>query len=187
MNLSKSRFIAGLQCLKRMYLQVHSPDLAEEPDEKSQAVMEQGQEVGRWARKLFPGGALIEAGHEELDKALAQTEQAVANKQLPALFEATFAHDKILARVDILERLPKGRWRLIEVKSSTSLKDHYVYDVAIQRLILKGCGLNVVPCLMHLNREYVYDGKRYDVEKLFATQDLTAEVTGLAKLSQLRG
>jgi len=181
MNLSKSRFIAGLQCLKRMYLQVNSPDLAEEPDEKSQAVMEQGQEVGRWAQKLFPGGALIEAGHEELNKALAQTEQAVANKQLPAVFEATFAHDKILARVDILERLPKDRWRLIEVKSSTGLKDRYVYDVAIQRLILKGCGLNVVSCLMHLNREYVYDGKRYDVKKLFATQDLTAEVKALEK------
>ena len=28
MNLSKSRFMAGLQCLKRLYLQVHEPDLA---------------------------------------------------------------------------------------------------------------------------------------------------------------
>lgn len=36
-------------------------------------------------------------------------------------------HDKILARVDILERLSGDRWRLIEVKSSTDLKDHYLY------------------------------------------------------------
>src|ERR1039457_90883 len=68
-------------------------------DEKTQAVMEQGQEVGRCAQKMFPGGLLIEAEHKELGKALEQTEQAVAKKQLPAVFEATFVHDKILARV----------------------------------------------------------------------------------------
>jgi hypothetical protein len=52
MNLSKSRFMAGLQCLKRLYLQVHKPGLAGELDERSWAVIEQGQEVGRLAQKL---------------------------------------------------------------------------------------------------------------------------------------
>jgi hypothetical protein len=64
MGLSKSKFIAGLQCLKRLYLEVHQPELASEPDEQSKAVFEQGHEVGRWAHKMFPGGVLIEAGHE---------------------------------------------------------------------------------------------------------------------------
>ena len=103
----------------------------------------------------------------------------MADKQHPAIFEATFTHDNILARVDILERLPRNKWRLIEVKSSTSLKDYYLYDVAIQRLILEGLGMKVVPCLMHLNREYVYDGKQYDLEKLFVIRDLTAETAAL--------
>src|ERR1039458_10191914 len=152
MNLSKSKFVAGHQCLKRLYLQIHEPDLACDADEKTQAVMEQGHEVGRWAQKMFPGGLLIEAGHEELGQAIEQTEQAVAKKHLPAVFEATFVHDKILARVDILERLPRDRWRLIEVKSSTSLKDYYLYDVAIQKFILEGRGMKVVPYLMHLNQ-----------------------------------
>jgi hypothetical protein len=31
-KLSKSKFIAGCQCLKRLYLQVHEPELAAEPD-----------------------------------------------------------------------------------------------------------------------------------------------------------
>jgi hypothetical protein len=59
MGLSKSRFIAGLQCLKRLYLEVHQPELASEPDEQSMALFEQGCEVGRWAQKVFPGGVLI--------------------------------------------------------------------------------------------------------------------------------
>jgi hypothetical protein len=66
MWLSKSRFVAGLQCLKRLYLEVHQPELAGELDEQSMAVIEQGQEVGRWAQKAFPGGVLVEAGREEL-------------------------------------------------------------------------------------------------------------------------
>jgi len=179
MRLSKSKFIAGLQCLKRLYLEVHQPDLAGEPDEQTMAVFEQGHEVGQWAQKGFPGGVLIEAGHEEIGKALRQTEQAVADKQHPAIFEATFTHDNVLARVDILERLPRNKWRLIEVKSSTKAKDYHHYDVAIQRLILEGLGMNVIPCLMHLNREYVYDGKQYDLKELFVIEDLTDETAAL--------
>lgn len=179
MYLSKSRFIAGHQCLKRLYFQVHEAGLAGEADKKTQAVMEQGQEVGRWAQKMFPGGLLIEAGHEELGEALEQTEQAVAKNDLPAVFEGAFAHDKILARVDILERLPRDRWRLIEVKSSTALKDYHLYDVAIQRLILEGLGMKVAPCLMLLNREYVYDGKQYDLKGLFITRDLTDQTNAI--------
>jgi predicted RecB family nuclease len=179
MGLSKSRFIAGLQCLKRLYLEVHQPELAGELDEQSMAVFEQGHEVGRWAQKVFPGGVLIEAGHEEMDKALRQTEQLVIDNQHQAIFEATFTQDNILARVDILERRPRNKWRLIEVKSSTRLKDYYLYDVAIQRLILEGLGMKVVPCLMHLNREYVYDGKQYELEKLFVIRDVTKEITAL--------
>jgi hypothetical protein len=179
MWLSKSRFIAGLQCLKRLYWEVHQPELAPEPDEKSLAVFEQGYEVGRWAQKAFPGGMLIEAGPQEMGKALKQTGRAVADNQCPAIFEATFSYDNILARVDILERLPRNKWRLIEVKSSTKVKDYYVYDVAIQGLILEGLGMKVIPCLMHLNREYVYDGEQYDLKELFVIEDLTDETAAL--------
>ena len=31
MKLSKSRFVAGCQCLKRLYWQVHEPELLEKP------------------------------------------------------------------------------------------------------------------------------------------------------------
>jgi len=84
MWLTKSKFIAGRQCLKRLYLEVHQPELAAEPDERSMAVFEQGHEVGRWAQKMFPGGVLIEAGPEEMGKALQQTEAAVAGRHSTA-------------------------------------------------------------------------------------------------------
>ncbi len=59
MRLSKSKFVAGCQCLKRLYLQVHQPELAAEPDAAADAIIEQGREVGMLARQLFPGGVEV--------------------------------------------------------------------------------------------------------------------------------
>ena len=33
MRISKTKFVAGCQCLKRLYLQVHDPELAAEPED----------------------------------------------------------------------------------------------------------------------------------------------------------
>ena len=55
-RISKSKFVAGCQCLKRLYLQVHQPKLAAEPDGAAEAIIEQGREVGMFSpARLFPG------------------------------------------------------------------------------------------------------------------------------------
>jgi hypothetical protein len=59
-KLSKSKFLAGCQCLKRLYLQVYEPEAAAEPDEEQLAKFEQGYEVGRLATEAFPGGVRVE-------------------------------------------------------------------------------------------------------------------------------
>ena len=58
-NLSKSKYLAGLQCLKRLYLQCYHPELAGEVDEQQQALFDQGTEVGLFAQKVFPSGVLL--------------------------------------------------------------------------------------------------------------------------------
>jgi len=180
MKLSKSRYTAGLQCHKRLYLLVHHRELAAPPDEGIQARFDQGIEVGRLARNVFQAGVLVEADHTELAKALAQTSSLVRDGNVPAIFEATFDHGSVLVRVDVLQRIEEGeRWRLIEVKSSAGMKDHYLPDLAIQRFVLEGLGLKLVPCLMLLNREYVYDGRSHDFDKLFKIIKLTLETERL--------
>jgi len=57
-HLTKSRYIAGLQCLRRLWLLVHEPQPHEEPAPGSP--MDIGQQIGRNAHLLFPGGALID-------------------------------------------------------------------------------------------------------------------------------
>jgi len=64
-KISKSQFMSGVQCLKRLYWQVHEPDLSSEPDAAAVAIMEQGREVGKLARQLFAGGVEVPFGDPE--------------------------------------------------------------------------------------------------------------------------
>lgn len=65
MLITKSKFLAGNQCLKRLYWSVHSPELAVQPDESDQSIIEQGREVGLLARQMFPGGVTVEGRDRE--------------------------------------------------------------------------------------------------------------------------
>jgi len=185
-RLSKSRFMAGVQCLKRLYFQVHHPELAARPDESVLDALRQGQEVGELARQAFPRGVLVEADQLDLCEAIERTSQLAADPDIEAIFEGTFRQDDIVVRTDILARKPRGRWRLVEVKASTDVKEHHPYDVGIQQYVLNASRLEITPCLMHLNRGYVYDGRQYDLERLFAIRDLGPEVEKLRpKLPEL--
>ncbi|MHB1692213.1 MAG: DUF2779 domain-containing protein, partial [Thiomonas sp.] len=126
-GLSKSRIISNRQCPKRLWLTVNRPDLLD--DTATKAVMETGNNLGVIARKLVPGGVLIDA--EDLRAALRQTALALAAKPRVPIFEATVQHAGVLVQADVL--IPQGRrWRMVEVKSLASVKDYQVEDAAIQ-------------------------------------------------------
>jgi hypothetical protein len=185
-RLSKSRFVAGVQCLRRLYLQTYAQHPAITVDPRLQEQLDQGHRVGKLAQTAFPGGVIVESNHLATNSALAETAALMDNPRVPAIFEAAFRFEGIVVRVDILERLPGNEWRLIEVKSSTSCKDHYLHDIAIQRYVLSGCGLMVsASCLMHLNRDYVYNGVDHDAAKLFTLVDLSSEISALE--AEVRG
>jgi predicted RecB family nuclease len=102
------------------------------------------------------------------------------NPEVPAIFEGAFEHRNVFVRVDLLHRRPDNRWRLIEVKSSTDIKDHYLDDVAIQHRVVTRSGIDVVAsCLAHVNREYVYEGGPIDVHRFFKIKNITRQVERL--------
>src|SRR5262245_50673949 len=99
--LSKSRILDGLQCPKRLYLQVHHRELAE-VDSSATHRFHVGHRVGEVARSLQPGGRLI-AG-DDLNAALAETERQFACTGDKVIFEGAIAHGGVLVRADILSR-----------------------------------------------------------------------------------
>ncbi|HUR42183.1 MAG TPA: DUF2779 domain-containing protein [Verrucomicrobiae bacterium] len=168
-GLSKSRLLVHRQCPKRLWLQTNKPDEAE-VDLATANVLATGNEVGAIARTLFPGGVLIETN--DLGEALAETRSVLAARPDAPIFEATFEHDDVLVRCDVL--LPeKGGHRMVEVKSSTKVKDYHVPDVAIQSVIASAAGLNVRSLqVAHLDSKFVYQGGG-NYEGLFKSVDVT--------------
>ena len=175
MLITKSKFMAGAQCLKRLYLLVHEPDLAAKPDESDQSIIEQGREVGLLARQLFPGGVAVDCSNR--DEAIRVTRELIENPEVPAVFEGAFQHGDVFVRVDILHRRRDKRWRLIEVKSTADAKDHHLDDVAIQHRVVTRSGVDLAAsCLAHVNRAYVYEGGAIDVQHFFRIQNLTRRI-----------
>jgi hypothetical protein len=177
-RLSKSRFTAGLQCLKQLWWRVHEPDAPElVPDFLLQATFERGHRVGAVARSYVPGGSLVSLPHHAADERVALTAEFLA-QGAPAVYEASFVADHTFVAVDILERRGKG-FTLVEVKSTTSVKDEHIPDAAIQAHVLRSAGLDV-PCVevMHLSRECRFP----DLGNLFARADVTGRVEGMLPL-----
>jgi hypothetical protein len=106
MLITKSKFLAGNQCLKRLYWIVHSPELAAQADESDQSIIEEGREVGLLARQMFPGGVAVESRDRE--QAIRATGELIANPEVPAIFEGAFEYRDVFVRVDILHR-PSSR------------------------------------------------------------------------------
>ena len=173
--ITKSKFIAGVQCLKRLYLTVHAPELAAQTDELDQAIIEQGREVGLLAKQMFPGGVVVDAINRE--QAIRATRELIENPEVPAIFEGAFEHRGVFVRVDILQRRRDQRWRLIEVKSSTAAKDHHLDDIAIQHRVVTRSGVDLAAsCLAHVSRDYVHEGGPIDVHRFFKIRNLTGQV-----------
>ena len=116
-NLSKSKIITHRQCSKKLWLQTYRKDLIPEIDLTTQARFDEGNRVGDIARKIHHNGIFIDTLHRE--DALFITKDAIAKHQ--AIFEAAFFEQDVLIRADLL--FPdKNGYRLVEVKSSTTVK-----------------------------------------------------------------
>jgi Domain of unknown function(DUF2779) len=152
--LTKSRYIAGLQCPRRLWSLVHKPLPYEAP--APGPPMNIGQEVGQKAHLLFPGGVPIIEEAWQHAEAVTRTAKLMNDAFVPAIFEAAFEYEDIRIRVDVLERLANGAWGLREVKSSSGLKDHYLDDIALQTYVLRGAGVAISSTeVLHVNTDYV--------------------------------
>lgn len=178
-NLSKSRLMAARQCLKRVWLEVHMPEL-QSFTAATCAAFASGHAVGEAARRIYdaPGAVLIpyEGG---LDHAIRKTTRLLNEGARFPIFEATLAYGGVLVRIDVLLAGENG-WRIIEVKSSTSLKDEHVFDAAVQCWVLRGLGHAVTETtIAHIDTDFVYQGDG-DYRGLLREVDIGSDVERLA-------
>jgi len=179
-TLSKSKYIAGLQCPRRLWLSRHAPDLGTPPTASLLAVFDQGAEIGRRAREVFTDGVLVDQEAWEHGQATARTRQLMADPNVGAIFEAAFQHAGVRVRVDVLERLAPRAWGLREVKQGSSVKDHYLDDAAVQRFVVERAGVRLRSIeIMHVDRDYVRGADGIDWRRFFRRADVAAETASL--------
>ena len=176
---SKSKYLNGLQCHKLLWYTYNQKDDIPEPDQATQTIFEQGHQVGQLAKQLFPGGVEVKSSHDNFAEMLSETEELL--KLRKPIFEASFRYNNGFARADVLNPVGKDSWDIIEVKSSTEVKDINLSDLAFQKYVYEGAGLKINKChLMYINNKYVRKGE-VESSKLFKQKDVTDEVKLLVK------
>jgi len=147
--LTKTEFVSGARCLKKVWWEVHQPDAPElRPDPGQRWRMEQGKEVGLRARLAVPG----------------------------ARYEFSMVTEELFARADILEPLADGRKSLTEVKAVNSLQQEHLLDAAFQSHVAAEAGIDLGRVeLMHLNGDCRYP----DLAHLFTRTDVSDKAAAL--------
>ena len=165
-----------MQCDLRLWYEVFDRDLLPDPDSITRFRFDTGTEVGELAQKRYRGGRLIGHDHEHFPDAHRDTIELLPDTSIPALFEPAFQYRRVRCRVDILQRLSGGGWRINEVKSATRVKGEYIDDVALQFWVLRGSNIDVRDaCVLTINSDYVR-GKRLNVLELFKEHPVWEEV-----------
>ena len=180
--LTKSKYLSGLQCPKRLWNEVKHPKRATGTSTSQQRRFDQGTEVGILARNYFCEGVLIDA--EDPLVAVKHTQQAM-ERGASRIFEASFIFNDVLVKCDILQR-DADSWQIVEVKASTVnqtvkkskiVKEEYLHDLAIQKYVLTRCGLSISNTqLMLINSRECFHS---DLFNLFIIQDATDQVDEL--------
>ncbi len=157
---------------------MHKPELRD--DSGSEMAFRIGHEVGELAQKLFDengDAVLIDPNQMGWPEAYTRTKRLLKSGEVP-IFEATMRIKGALALADVM--LPDHssgaiQWKMIEVKSSTSVKDYHRDDAAVQTHIahLNGVKLSQV-AVAYINNQFVYPGNG-DYEGIFEIEDLTEE------------
>jgi CRISPR/Cas system-associated exonuclease Cas4 (RecB family) len=176
--LSKTKLLAFRQCPKRLWLEIHQP-VKPIITAAMKARFDAGHQVGDIAQQLYDPkgkGQLIDFKQEGTAAALARSTKLLASSQ--PIFEAGFAAGGALAYADVLLPVRKGGkqfWRMIEVKSSTSIKDYHREDAAIQAFIAKHAGVPLASItLAHIDSHWTYPGDG-DYQGLLIENDLSDE------------
>ena len=177
-TLSKSKLLAYRQCPKRLWLEIHHPERRVDSP-ATQASFAVGHHVGEIAQELYDPkgkGQLIDAQTEGFAAAFGRSEELLNSSQ--PIFEAGFAAGGALAFADVmLPVVTSGNkvWRMIEVKSSTSVKDYYHDDVAIQAFVARAAGVPLQSIsLAYIDNTWISLGGG-DYKGLLVEEDLTKE------------
>lgn len=175
--ISKSRFVSGIQCSKKLYFDIYRKDLKPEISEQQELLFSTGHEIGELAQSAFPNGKdASPENYYDFSKSIQDTKDWI-DSDVKTIYEAAFSSNGVLAALDILHHTENERWA-IEVKSSSEVKKYHLTDASLQYWVMNKSGFKPDKFfLMHINTAYIKDGD-INPKELFTLADITNEVIG---------
>lgn len=169
MNLSKSRYVLGMRCIKNLWLSCYKKD--EQEIVNNDGILDNGNSVGDLARRLFGNNYVLINYDDDKNIMIKETNKYLDNKP-NIICEASFAYDNNFCSIDILKNDIDGV-EIYEVKSSTEIKDIYIDDISYQVWVLSQCGLKVKGAyLVYVNNNYIKNGP-LDIKKYFKIDNVS--------------
>jgi len=172
--ISKSKYLAGLQCPKLLWHHFNLRNAFPPVDAATQAIFDAGHKVGDLAKHLYPDGVEVPMYFTDLARTASETKMLLAENR--PIFEASFLVDGGYCRADILVPVGDGAWDLYEVKSSTRVKPVNIHDVAFQSWLAERSGVTLRRFnLTHIDTTYL---RRGDLQPagLLQSVDITHDV-----------
>ncbi len=175
--LSKSAFMYGKQCPKRLFLHYFKPQVKDPMDEDQQAIFQRGTDIGQLALQLFPGGFNAQQ-NEPFHSMVTVNNTKKLLKHYDVIYEAAFEANGLICAVDMLVKR-NGKYYAYEVKGTNSVKPTHLADAAFQYYVLTQSSINVAAfSIVHFNRDYVRMGA-INVNQLFTATEITEQVISM--------
>lgn len=172
--LTKTRFMSGRQCHKRLWLEIHEP-IESAPDEKLTVI--NGRAVDRVAQSLNPG--VVISRDQGLSEAIAKTATLMNSATAATLHQPAFRAGDLAVIADVVRPVGKT-FQLIEVKSSTSVKKkEHIPDAAFQTLVMRTAGIPVAAVSIgNVDKSFVLKTVG-DYRGLITETDITVDVDAM--------
>lgn len=173
--ITKSDFLKYQCCPSYFWLSKYKPELIPlDEDEAIEARKEQGDEVERCARTLYPEASLVTTYGLDARK---DTENLVASGAT-SIFQATVVTDDgLLAMADLIVfDSANNCWDIYEVKSTKKIKSKHTNDVAFQRVAFEHAGYAIGRTyIIHMRTGYMR-GSVINANELLVISDVSDKV-----------
>jgi len=172
-TISKSDFISGAQCPLYLWLKKHRSDACTNTETDR---TDEGEAVGALAKLYFPDAVEVPLARASI---MAKDTQMLLQDTPITICEATFMSKGLSCSTDIVHY--DGQVvDIIEVKSSSSVKDVQLWDLAFQAFVIRSAGYQLRSAsIMHINKEYKR-GAELDIHQLLKLEDKTTTVLQMA-------
>lgn len=178
MTISKSDYMLYLKHPAWLWVKKNAPDKLPEVDAATLAIFDTGHKFEPYVESLFPEGITVtwDKGDWNSYRTLPERTMQALSDGAPVIFQGRFEWKDFTFLPDIIAQVGDQTLDLYEIKSSTSVNESHIYDLAFQAVVLENLGYTVRNVsVVHVNSQYVRHGQ-IDAKQLTVFADVTDRV-----------